>query len=423
MRRAILFSLIALLSLSICSCRQKKIIPAKKEPDVQLQVAINHKSIVTFDSTVIASFFATYPDLSKYRRDVELVYRKYNFHPIWFDEKGVVECSHSLYSKIKELDKEGVASVFPYHEKIAGVFEEEIPNSLTNTETDIILSCLYLFYAEKVVKGVDNKTSAALEWLLPRKEVSYETLLDSTMLNPKLLDKDEQVLFRQYYKLRDVLQKYREIEKHGGWNLIEADPKIKAYKPGDTAKAILQIRDLLFITGDIGQNSGSNKYDTELLAAIKKYQLRNGKNAQSSITPALIKDMNIPVSERIKKIIINMERCRWISPEVIKSKELIFVNIPSFKLNVFREGIDDFESPVVVGKTMTKTVIFSGDVSFIVFSPYWMLPPSIINSEVKPGMAKNKNYLESHNMEWNDGQVRQKPGKNNSLGLDILQYW
>jgi murein L,D-transpeptidase YcbB/YkuD len=105
------------------------------------------------------------------------------------------------------------------------------------------------------------------------------------------------------------------------------------------------------------------------------------------------------------------------SPELIKSKELVFVNIPSFKLNVFREGVSDFESPVVVGRTMTKTVIFSGNMSSIVFSPYWVLPESIIRSEVKPGIAKNSNYLESHNMEWNNGQIRQKPGKNNSLGL------
>ena len=417
MKRLTQYFLIALFTLSFSSCRQKKIISVKKEPDVQLQVAINHKSIVTFDSTQISSFFAAYPDLAKYRKDVELIYRKYNFHPIWFDEKGVIECGHALYSKIRELDKEGIASVFPRQEKVAGVFEDEIPNSLTNTETDLILSCLYLFYAEKVVKGVDEKTTTALEWLLPRKEVSYETLLDSTLLNPKLLNKDEQVLFRQYYKLREVLQKYREIEKHGGWNIIEADPKLKAFKPGDTAKAILQIRDHLFISGDISINSGSNKYDADLVTAVKKYQLRNGKSPNSAITPALIKYMNIPVSESIKKIIINMERCRWISPEIIKSKELVFVNIPSFKLNVFRDGIIDFESPVVVGKTMTKTVIFSGNMSFIVFSPYWMLPTSIINSEVKPGMAKNKNYLESHNMEWNNGQVRQKPGKNNSLGL------
>jgi len=66
---------------------------------------------------------------------------------------------------------------------------------------------------------------------------------------------------------------------------------------------------------------------------------------------------------------------------------------------------------------MTKTVIFSGNMSYIVFSPYWNVPQSIINKDVKPGMARNKNYLAKHNMEWNNGQVRQKPGKNNSLGL------
>jgi len=92
------------------------------------------------------------------------------------------------------------------------------------------------------------------------------------------------------------------------------------------------------------------------------------------------------------------------------------VNIPSFRLNVYRDGKNIFESPVVVGKSMNKTVIFSGMMSYIVFSPYWNVPQSIINKEVKPGMAKNKNYLEAHNMEWNNGQVRQKPGKNNSLG-------
>jgi murein L,D-transpeptidase YcbB/YkuD len=112
-----------------------------------------------------------------------------------------------------------------------------------------------------------------------------------------------------------------------------------------------------------------------------------------------------------------MERCRWISPEIVNAKELIVVNIPSFKLNFFRDGKSVLESPVVVGKNLTKTVIFSGKMSYIAFSPYWNLPQSIINKEVKPGMAKNKNYLESHNMEWNNGQVRQMPGKRNSLGL------
>jgi murein L,D-transpeptidase YcbB/YkuD len=127
--------------------------------------------------------------------------------------------------------------------------------------------------------------------------------------------------------------------------------------------------------------------------------------------------MNVPVGSRIKQILVNMERCRWISPDFARAREYIVVNIPAFKLNLVRNGKVELESPVVVGKTVTKTVIFSGMLSYIVFSPYWNLPQSIINKEVKPGMAKDKNYLEKHNMEWNNGQARQKPGKNNSLGL------
>jgi murein L,D-transpeptidase YcbB/YkuD len=55
--------------------------------------------------------------------------------------------------------------------------------------------------------------------------------------------------------------------------------------------------------------------------------------------------------------------------------------------------------------------------SYIVFSPYWNVPQSIINKEIKPGMAKNKNYLAQKHLEWNNGAVRQAPGVNNSLGL------
>jgi len=52
-----------------------------------------------------------------------------------------------------------------------------------------------------------------------------------------------------------------------------------------------------------------------------------------------------------------------------------------------------------------------------VLSPYWNVPQSIVQKEIVPGMRRNKNYLASHNMEWNNGKVRQKPGPKNSLGL------
>jgi murein L,D-transpeptidase YcbB/YkuD len=76
---------------------------------------------------------------------------------------------------------------------------------------------------------------------------------------------------------------------------------------------------------------------------------------------------------------------------------------------------------VVVGKEGHNTVIFTGNLKYIVFSPYWNVPTSIVRNEVLPGMKRNKNYIASHNMEitgysGNLPIVRQKPGPKNSLG-------
>jgi murein L,D-transpeptidase YcbB/YkuD len=416
--RTLLFLvLMIVIALAGGSCTSRNKAHNVKALNDQLNGAINQQSNIPFDSNLVAAFFKSYPALAGYEHDVVIVYREHHHCFIWFDNSGMVEFAQSLYNKVKDLSAEGISARFPYEEKMDAVFDNDVENTLTKAETELMLTSLYLFYAEKVYKGIDEDTTTTIGWLLPRKQMTYTGLLDSVMLNPQLLDRDEKVLFRQYYWLRDVLQRYREIERQGGWNPIDLDPKLKAYKPGDTAKAIAQIRDRLFITGDIRQNNHSNKYDPELAEGVKKYQKRNGNKPGDLILPKHIQDMNVPIGDRIKKIIVNMERCRWISPELIKAKEMIVVNIPSFKLNFYRDGKSELESPVIVGTNVTKTVIFSGKLSYIVFSPYWNVPQSIIVKEVKPGMAKNKNYLEKHNMEWNNGQVRQKPGKNNSLGL------
>lgn len=68
-------------------------------------------------------------------------------------------------------------------------------------------------------------------------------------------------------------------------------------------------------------------YDPELLLAIKKYKSRCGFVSDSLILKKHIEQMNIPVTEFIKKIIVNMERCRWVTPGVLDAKEYIVVNI------------------------------------------------------------------------------------------------
>lgn len=112
-----------------------------------------------------------------------------------------------------------------------------------------------------------------------------------------------------------------------------------------------------------------------------------------------------------------MERWRWTPPRIANATEFIFVNIPSFMLKYNRDGKIILESPVVVGKKMSKTVVFSGNLSYIVFCPYWNIPNSIVEKEIKPAIRKNPGYLAENGMEWHANQLRQLPGKKNSLGL------
>jgi murein L,D-transpeptidase YcbB/YkuD len=397
------------------SCNSKKG-NAEEVTDVKkIEVSV-YQSNILIDSVAIAAFYKTYPDLKKYQESTFSLYQKHNFTQVWHDNKGIVEFGHSLYSKYSQIDKEGLKVVFPYRKALDGIFNDDIENTLNQEATELMITNLYFYYADKVYNGLDTKVTTELGWLLPRKQVSYVNLLDSILTNSKSVSENKLVI-DQYFRLRKSLEKYREIEKKGGWPSIDLDPNLKSYKPLDSAKAIGQIRERLFITGDIKEDNNSGVYDQELVEAVHHYQLRNGFKSDNLILPKHIAQMNKPVGERIKQIMVNMERCRWISPEIVNSREIVFVNIPSYSLTFIRDKKVEFTSPVVVGKSMTKTVIFSGKMSYIVFSPYWYLPTSIIKNDVKPGMAKNKNYLANHNMEWNNGNVRQKPGKNNSLGL------
>lgn len=408
------YQFIAAVSLfAVVSCNSKG--DKKEENQIKAKVEIPELHL-TIDSSRIASFYATYPKLAKFQDEVFTLYKKNKSTQLWQDNKGIDEFAHTLFNKYKGLDEEGLKANFPYKE-INSVFETITDNKLSKENTDLMISNLYFYYAEKVYAGFDEKTSISLEWLLPRKKLNYRALTDSIFQKSTINDDHKSKMFSQYYKLRDILKQYRDIEKKGGWKTIEADEDFKNLKLGDSSTVIAQIRERLFATKDIKEDNKSAVCDTVLMNAVKNYELHHGLTPKDIILPEHIAEMNIPVSDRIKTIIVNMERCRWIDPELEKGKKYIEVNIPEFRLYIIEDGKIAFISPVVVGKAMTKTVIFSGMMNNIVFSPYWNVPTSIINSEIKPGMARDKNYLQKKNLEWNNGAVRQLPGKNNSLGL------
>ena len=369
---------------------------------------------VSFDSTLVSGFYAKYPKLMLYKKQVISLYQKNNYDFIWYDKKGRKETADVIYNKINNIDEEGVQAKLPYKETLDNLLEND--GVTPDPETELFLSNYYFFYVNKTLQGIDKAKTDELGWYLPRKKLSYVAYLDSLLVDPKLIDKKEQQI-GQYYKLKTVLQRYRKIEQKGGWDSIAVPADFKAIKPNDSSSVVAKIRTRLFLTNDISEDSKSTLYDDQLQKAVLKYKKRNGFALDNIILAKHINEMNVPVSSRIKTIIVNMERCRWISTAITKAKEFIAINIPAYKLTYFKNGEIVLNSNVVVGNTMNKTVIFSGMMSYIVFSPYWNVPNSIKEKEILPGIEKDKNYLAKHNMEWNGANIRQKSGPENSLGL------
>lgn len=396
------FTIIALFAvcLTLFNCKKKDDAP--------------NRNSATFEPTAIDAFFAKYPKLSEYQEQVSDLYEDEQYHYIWYDRRGKIETAEVLHDEINNIGEEGIPTAVPYKAVFDDLFEKD--GRKPDNTTELFLTTYFFYYTTKVNRGIPEAKSKQLGWYLPRKKLSYAAYLDTLLVDPKEIVESNN-LIPQYYELKKALKQYRQIDQKGGWKTITTPEGFKSFKPGDNDAAIAQIRTRLAASGDLGSDSKSTTYDESLKEALLKYKARSGYEADATILPKHIKDMNVSVGQRIKAIVVNMERCRWISPQLAKSGERIVINVPAYRLTYYRDNKIALSSNVVVGTALNKTVIFSGMMRHLVFSPYWNVPTSILKKEIQPGIAKDPNYLAKHNMEWHQGNVRQKPGPENSLGL------
>ncbi len=217
----------------------------------------------------------------------------------------------------------------------------------------------------------------------------------------------------QIYLLRNYFLKYNEIEKKGGF--VAIPPIKKTISIRDTAFSVKYIKKYLFQTGDITIKDTGNVFDSMLLSGIKSIQYRFGLIQTGKITKSLIAEMNVPIKRRLHQININIERYNKFNRENIA--DYVLVNIPEYKLHLVENNHELWSMDIIVGKIKNPTAIFDNKIQYVVFSPYWNVPNSILNNELIPLIKKNKFYITKHNMEWVGGKLRQRPGPDNPLGL------
>ncbi|MCQ9120593.1 L,D-transpeptidase [Rodentibacter pneumotropicus] len=93
-----------------------------------------------------------------------------------------------------------------------------------------------------------------------------------------------------------------------------------------------------------------------------------------------------------KKLAINAQRLRVI-PDFHNG---IFVNIPSYQLQYYRDGQLMLESRVIVGKDQRRTPVMYSKLSNVVVNPPWNAPTRLINEDIVPKLRRDPGYAAAH---------------------------
>ncbi len=410
------FTIICCIYCFSTSCNSGKTKEVVRDTTITYHTSYNN---LFFDSILLQAFLDSNPDFQKFAIQYNNFYKQRNFEYAWFDSTGMVEQAANfmnlLNNSITHLQDSSL-----YNKKLANYYNEILQHknkvsrqNILNTE--LLLTGQFFAYAAQTYKGSDIDATS-LGWFIPRKKVNLTALLDSTI---KYKNGTPYIpLNNQYNQLETYLEKYISFQKVYPTDSISYSAQLLKLHQENTI--IPAIKDRLFLLGDLPCNDSTRLFDSGLLRAVKHFQKRMGLLEDGVIGKNMIEQLNVPISERIRQILVNLERIRWMPAD--SNSDYIIVNIPEYKMHVYEDGKVLFDMNVIVGKTTNNTVIFNGKLKYIVFSPYWNVPPSIVQKEIIPGMKKDPNYLVRNNMELTGTTngipvVRQKPGPKNSLGL------
>ncbi|HWC15669.1 MAG TPA: L,D-transpeptidase family protein [Terriglobales bacterium] len=245
-----------------------------------------------------------------------------------------------------------------------------------------------------------------------------------------------------YRRTLRALQTY--IQLAGKDDGEQLPPSGKSIVPGDRYAGIPRLARLLRLVGDLSPEvtvtPEQTIYTGVLVDAVKNFQRRHGREPNGTIDTQTLADLNVPLTQRVRQMQLTLERWRWL-PEAYRNAPIV-VNIPEFRLRAYDQNFNiAVTMNVVVGRALGhNTPVFSEMLQYVIFRPYWEVPPSITRAEIVPHLLRDPGYLAKKDLEVVGPQrnvvaagavtsdllaqlragklaLRQKPGPKNSLGL------
>ncbi|MBW1749139.1 MAG: L,D-transpeptidase family protein [Deltaproteobacteria bacterium] len=319
------------------------------------------------------------------------LYLKNNSHPYWVTRNGPTQKAAALLSVLNIAAEDGLNPDDYRLTDIHNLWRSNKPEDLARL--DVMLTVAMGAFVTDMREGravtclLDPKLFAAAR----DQKVDIIAVIQKGLSAPDLVQYLQQQApqHQGYQSLKKVLADYRKLRSQDGWPLIPAG---KVLKPGMQDNRLDPLIRRLTITGDLKQPfSPTGTYDGQLVEAVKHFQKRYNLEQDGIIGKQTMAALNIPVQDHIRRIIINMERWRWL-PHTLDGQRLL-VNIAGFYLAGIQDEKLEITMPVIVGKQHHETPVFTHTMRYIEFNPYWNIPNSIAENEMVPKMIKDPGYL------------------------------
>lgn len=367
------------------------------------------------DSATVDVFLKSIPEGG--RNNILNFYNGRNYEFAWFNDNGLVVQAegfwdvHNNYllqsadSSFFDVELHDVMDTLLYADSIPQLGREVL------IQTELLLTKHFFEYIQIAFGPSANPKE--LQWHIPKRKLNIAAMLDSLQASGS---KDWQPLNPAFHRLQKAIFRYSLMKKENTWPLLETSKK--KWRKGSNASFVKAVKRRLNFEGYYNPHDTSSVFSDSLERTIMRIQINYGMRPTGTIDQLLVEELNVPIDLRIKQMLVNLERMKWMPRE---PEDYITINIPEYRFRVIEGGNEALSMNVVVGKTANRTVIFSDELQYIVFSPYWNIPRSIVRNEIAPALKRSSSYLRRNNMEitgYSGGLpiIRQKPGRGNALG-------
>lgn len=388
------------------------------------------------------------PDFRNDRPHVQRLYKAMGFTPLWLNGPQPKPAALSMIAIFQNAAEEGLDPEDYDASRWRSRLESLAQSTNAQARFDVTMSVCAMRYASALHNGRINPRSIHRTAVFEKRFDPVAFLRERLLVSPDLAAAFASIEppFAAYRRTKQALVRYIELARLDDGQELPL-PR-KTIDPGQVYAGVPRLTLLLRLLGDLPNSStitpDAQVYDTALAEGVKRFQRRHGLEEDGRLGRATIKQLNVPLQNRVQQLQLALERWRWLTDGI--SRPTIFVNIPDFRLRAVDQTGIALEMRVVVGRAMrTQTPVFSAEMTHVIFRPYWNVPRSIVRNEIVPAVERDPQYLVSKKFEvtTRSGEivtagpvsdevlalvrqgtltVRQRPGPINSLGLVKLMF-